>query len=244
MIIRPNISRLILPDLPCFMFDRGGMGNNRGRRGGGAAAATIEYRDLDEIISTKSTYTFSAMDIGTAAADRYVLVVTASSGGSSDVAVSAATIGGVSATNLYVVNSSPSKIGLAFLIANVTSGTTGDVVVTWDRSRNRCSAAAYRLDGLVTPLTAEDTALDQTSSSGSLTLDVNTSDGGVMIGGVHHNGSSNAWTGATEDTDSSATGFVHSTASSAIGTGATPKFLSVTTSGSINFSVAAAISLR
>ena len=119
------------------------------------AAITLSYEStgLDEV--DRTTYTFSGLAIGAAAGNRKVLVsIWTRSGVGTPATVSAVTVSGVAATILKsgVLNTYQS---LAYAIASVPTGTTGDVVVTYGAGVTSCAVAVYRLVGATGTVSTE-----------------------------------------------------------------------------------------
>ncbi len=119
------------------------------------SAITLSYEatGLDE--TDRTTYTFSGLAIGAASANRKVLVsIWTRSGVGTPATVSTVTIGGVAAT---VLKSGPLNTfqNLAFAIADVPTGTTGDVVVTFGSGVTSCAVAVYRLIGATGTVSTE-----------------------------------------------------------------------------------------
>lgn len=82
------------------------------------------------LATSTTTYTFSAQPIGTAAADRWVIVgaiVVSSS-------ITGVTIGGITATQIEYLSSTAPRLG--FWAALVPTGTTANIVVTTSTSAN------------------------------------------------------------------------------------------------------------
>lgn len=95
----------------------------------------------------RTAYTFAGQAFGAAASGRKILVsISTRSGSALPLALSTVTIGGVAATILQE-NPLNSFNRHAFTIADVPSGTTGDVVVTFVGGVINCSVAVYRLIG-------------------------------------------------------------------------------------------------
>ncbi len=145
--------------------------------------------------STNATiYTFSAENLGTAAADRYIIIGIGSRGLGS-LTLSTVTIGGVSATlvsNNPVVNTNTTITSLC--LANVPTGTTGDVVITFSGQMLRCGIGVYRVTGL-SSATPTSTGI---SSADAPTANLNINAGGIAIGTASLPRTSNAaWTGIT-----------------------------------------------
>ena len=144
--------------------------------------------------SDASSYTFSAQAIGAAASDRYVLVGIAARN-SSDVALNSVSIGGVSATSVVSATASGSRA--AFYIANVPTGTTGDVVVTFASTMLRCAIGVWRVDGLTSTTPTDST----TNTTDPFAANINISAGGAAFGLAYTNGAqtSISWTNLTSD---------------------------------------------
>ena len=113
--------------------------------------------------------TFSAVSLGTAAADRYVVAVVHIS--SSARVLQKITVGGVQLATTTVTT------GYYWIgIGNVPTGATGDVVVTCDTTCTSFSVGLWRLDNL-TSSTASDTDIGagvtgSDTPTGTLTIDV------------------------------------------------------------------------
>lgn len=134
--------------------------------------------------SNSATYTFSSQAIGTAAADRYVVVAVHGSDGSTT-AISGVTIDfGSGDTAMNVVsdgtNTADQQNGVVnggLFILNVTSGTTATIKVTFAASKNRCGIGIWTITGL----SAETANHVQTSTANPLTATLNTTASGVAI---------------------------------------------------------------
>lgn len=145
-----------------------------------------------------TTYTFSAQNVGTAAADRFIICTfTGRSVDGTARTITSVTIGGVTATINCQVDNSGSVSGVA--CAAVPTGTTGDVVLVWSNTMSWADIALYRCTGL-----SSATALDSGTSvadPGTDTLVIKS--GGVTVGiatdddGTH----TCTWTGLTENFD-------------------------------------------
>src|SRR5690606_20575856 len=130
--------------------------------------ATIDFTDSASSTSDLSEYTFSTRDIGTAAANRIVLVgIAFTVTGAAD--PSAVTIGGVTATKLVSQISSNGAYYTGIYAAPVPTGTTASVVVTIGTAAARCGigiAAAYDVGSII----PEDTGVS-TDNPADLSLD-------------------------------------------------------------------------
>lgn len=90
--------------------------------GGVTSHTNLTWRTTQTSTADASSYTFSSQAIGTAAADRWVIV-----GVVTDFAPSSVTVGGVSATQIATDGANDRATIWA---VNVTSGTVADIVVT------------------------------------------------------------------------------------------------------------------
>lgn len=147
-----------------------------------------------------TSFTFSSQNLGTAAADRYIIVAVQSRSVGTDVhTIDSVTVGGVSATIVVQRQNNAANSSYAGLaIAAVPTGTTGDVVVTFSTTMLRCEVGLWRATGL-----ASATATDFGSSTASApTYAIDVVAGGFAIGAVtQSNGVSAAWTNLTEKYD-------------------------------------------
>jgi hypothetical protein len=162
-----------------------------GRHSTSAAAKVLTYQTNASDGADLTTYTFSSQAIGTAAADRYVIVgVGGANTGSNP---SSVTIGGVSATNVVQTNGGIHSGSL--WIALVPTGTTANIVVVWPSGLNRCGIGVWSATGL-SGTAANDTA-SSNASPGSAT--VATLAGGFAIGYafIGYAGTGVSWTNLT-----------------------------------------------
>lgn len=203
-IIRPApSSRLAMPFAPGF----------RGR--GGATCAFLQAETPQ--LSGVATYTFTSVNIGTASADRYVVVVVSNGVTTVGRTLNSVSIGGNAAT-LHVNSRIESGgndviIGIAGLL--VTSGTSANVVVTFSGNMNTCYCRTYALRRLhsTTPTTPKATTL----ASGTVISDtINIPAHGILIFGAQALTSTGSYTmaGATEDADQNTNNLPSATASS------------------------------
>ena len=147
-------------------------------------------------IANLTTYTFSAQAIGAAAADRRVIVAVHAHG-NTGITISSATIGGVAA-DISIQNRDASSVS-GILIALVPTGTTADVVVTFNAGKARAAIGVWSCTGL-TSNTANSTA---TSLADPTTATLTTTNGGFCIAAVTNNDqfSTLTWTNVTERYD-------------------------------------------
>ena len=143
----------------------------------GAASASISFTASAVSASDLTTYTFASQSLGSAATGRKIIVGV---GGSqtSGVAISSVTVAGVPATSIATnVAASGAFNRSALYIADVPTGTTGDVVVTFASGVLRAGVgvwAAYNLNS--STATSTGTSLSNPYSS-SLTVNA----GGIAV---------------------------------------------------------------
>lgn len=157
---------------------------------------------LHTTVSTADTnaYTFSAEDLGAAASDRNIIVTIMSRSTTGGITISSVTIGGVSATITGQTNAGagPSNVG-GIVIAEVPTGTSGDIVVTFSASMLRCGIGVYRATGL-TSINASDSDSTNALAAPSVSLDV-PANGFVIGGAATATSTTTTWTELTETFD-------------------------------------------
>jgi hypothetical protein len=176
------------------------IGGNLAAAGG---SATIEYRDSGvDTGGPKSSWTFSSLDIGSAAADR-VILVGVTNGSGTVAAINGVSVAGNSATAIVQADgaSSPNEERAEIWAVAVASGTTGDVVVTTSAADRGCGVVVWAAYGIST--TAHDTATD---AGDPMSVSIDIPAGGVCVGfcAVRSNSAGSSrwtWTGLTEDID-------------------------------------------
>lgn len=165
--------------------------------GGGVDPATITFIGSNSSTANSTSYTFSAQGIGTAAADRLVIVGVVGNSGSAH-SISGVTIGGVSA-NLVIQQAAAGNTALGLYALLVTSGTTADIVVTFDTTSGLCGIGVWNANKLLST-TATDS--DRAVGTDPVNAQINVSAGGVALAcSAARNGTSTAWTGLTESAD-------------------------------------------
>lgn len=140
-----------------------------------------------------STFTHTAMAIGAATSQRYVVVGSAARAAASRT-ITGITIAGTSAAQVVQLDNVGSVAGL-FILA-VPEGTTADIVVTWSAAVLRNAIVVWTVYGI--NRTAFGTA---TSTATTATLDVNTRANGVIFAVGYANSSGSTTAGVTEDID-------------------------------------------
>lgn len=142
------------------------------------------------------------MGIGAAASDRYVYVALFSKRVGSPLSISSVTIGGVTATPLITQSNAESNSPItAIYYANVPTGTTADVVVTYNAEAVRSYCSTYRVVGAFSPTTASDDA-GSTAEPASLNMNIPSGDSFAFgISYCDNAGQDPTWTGLTENDD-------------------------------------------
>lgn len=166
------------------------------RAPGAVAAVTRAFASSGTSTTDETTTTWASKAIGTAAANRHVVVGIFTRTG---VSISSVTIGGISATSVVTVTNGNNHAAL--YIAAVPTGTTANIVVTYGSTSVVHAIAVWAIYGA--NATAHDTGSDTTDTFSPSSFDVPA--GGVAIGfvsGANSPPSNNAaWTGLTEDVD-------------------------------------------
>jgi hypothetical protein len=168
---------------------------------GGGPEATRSYRtEVDEETGTNPR-TWTSQDIGTAAADRHVVVgVPLRAAG--NITISSVTVGGISATQLKTIDGEvgANTTSVDLWIAAVPTGTTASIVVTFSGAPARHGIAVWAVYGSTGTASASVSSLSNGSST-SLTVPA----GGVAIGlamsNVTGGTATSTATGLTEDFD-------------------------------------------
>lgn len=165
--------------------------------GGGAANPTMAFVVGSSQVADGATQTYSTLSLGVAATNRKIIV---GCGWQGTVTLSSATIGGVAAT-IVLQAASSSVSNVALIIADVPTGTTGDVVLTLSGSTQRSVVGVYRVVDL-TSSTAHATSNATSSTAGVITGSLNVPANGFAIAAAcTADGSAWTWTAPTEDYD-------------------------------------------
>lgn len=144
-------------------------------------------------------YTFSTLDFGTAAANRFLIITLAlrKQDAADDITGTTVTIGGVSATKVAMSHVINEKETTAIYIANVPTGTTGDLVVSIGTFLDCMGYGLWRTVGISATPTDTD---NNRSDDPAVSLDVLA--GGIIVGVVFNMaGTTVSWTGLTEGYD-------------------------------------------
>lgn len=165
----------------------------------GAGKASVALTDNSINANNLVTYTFSNQSLGVAASDRKIIVGVAGDGGTA--AVISVTVAGVSATNVVAAFNSTGHSEI--WIADVPTGATGDVVVTFGSGgKARCGIGVYRAIG---SQSAANATASSTADPMSASLSIPSN--GIAVGaGQNSNGGSFSWTNLTERYDQTVEG--------------------------------------
>lgn len=178
--------------------------------------AFVTYLGSAVDISNLTTYTFSGESLGSAAANRYILVSVSTRGVSAHTH-DTVTVGGVTATQVATVLTGVSRESQ--FIANVPTGSTGDIVVTNSTGVSRCGVAWWNLDNPLNGVVASATTTASLTDPLALTINV-PANGGVIASVSHTNGTLSTTTNVTKDYDESIESTVYHVGGSKIYTSA------------------------
>ncbi|MGE0658265.1 MAG: hypothetical protein AB7F36_01690 [Reyranellaceae bacterium] len=166
-------------------------------RAAAAAAAPVAIANTanGESTTNSSSYSFSGVSIGAAAADRIVVFCFAGDAGSGRT-ISSVTINGSAATLIQQNASGNIRCGMYALA--VPAGTTATLAVTFSGSMNRCMYSAFAITG-ADGAAAHASGNDVTSTYG---VSINVpADGGAIAFAAGREAASYSFTGVTEDVD-------------------------------------------
>lgn len=144
------------------------------------AAPTKQYLTSGGINGALTNNTFSGVNFGEAAEDRYLLLL-AVAGGINNAAPSA-TIGGVAATRLVSTFIRGSHAGI--LLAKVPSGASGNVALSWGASVDGMGYSIYRLTG-ITPTPKAVNSNENNTATAGISFNIAVDAGGILIAGQH-----------------------------------------------------------
>ncbi len=216
-----------------------------GGAGGSAPSVDGTFLVVDNDETNATVYTHSGLTLGAAATDRKIVCCTTGQGHTGSLrTVNSLTIGGVSASQVVTITSSANWYRTDIWQADVPSGTTGDVVVTYNATMREACVALYRLTGAGTgPTAASDTETDDSVSTDALSVSIDCPAGGFLVAvcGEESSGSP-SWAGITQDYDQGmdAGDRDMTGASDSFVTVQTGLTVSVTSSGSSNMRMSAA----
>ena len=185
--------------------------------GGGLPDATVSFVTSTQSSANATSYTFSSQSLGTAAANRTIVIGCATFGpGATNCIITSATLGG--STMTIENHANDSTIRASFLRLAYPTGTSADVVVNVTAVGYTCGIGIWACYGIGD--------YDDTSNAGypSESTDINISAGGIAIGyAVNHNPTATVtWTNMTERFDDVMDYTSHSGADTSSATGANP----------------------
>ena len=210
----------------------------------GASVPEVAFTDSDFDTSALSSVTFSAMSFGSAATDRrMILCITYRAVGGRT--ISGVTIGGQTATRLVAVLTEGVSRNSLIYIADVPSGTTGDVVITANSALNDVGVSIYRTVGLSTTTTPNDTGTDNAQTANLMDVSLNTLANSVVVACcASENNVTTTWAGVTEGADFSVGTRSHSSGAIVALTAETPRTVTATYSSTPNNETAASICIQ
>ncbi len=148
-------------------------------RGAGMAGIEFSHTDSPAVQTDSTTFTFSSAALGAANAGRTIIVSVSATDVTSKT-ISSVTVGGVSATQRAFLSAALTNEHIvAIYTAEVPTGTTGDVVVTFSGATDGCGVALYRM---VNHLSSVPDATDTASATDStVELTMAPTVGGVTV---------------------------------------------------------------
>lgn len=163
--------------------------------------ATVDYVTTTNSGSGLTTYTFTSVSLGAEGGNRQIIVGISSSVGTSGRTVSSVTVAGVSATSLVFRDSGGGSSRISALwIANVPTGATGNIVVTFSGSMARAGITVYAGRNL-TSNTPQATNNDANTTGAALTLSLTGTTAGFIVAQamIQSSGETFTWSGLTRD---------------------------------------------
>lgn len=178
-----------------------------------------------------TSFTFAGLSLGDPSASRRIIVAVAHNRNPAQT-ISTVTVGGVSATIVTNVNSA-NFLGAGLAIADVPTGTTGDVVVTFANTALQCAVAVYRVVNLASS-TAHATALQSGATAGVLSTTINVPSGGLAVAmAINSVPAAYTWSaGLLEDTDQTVEGQITGSSASSVFAAAQTGLTITTSAGS------------
>lgn len=171
----------------------------------GSKSAEVSNTDDSIDIVNRTVYTFTSQSLGVADSTRKVVIEASAVGTTaSSRSISTLTVGGVSATPVIAQKgttpSTDDHYATELWQADVPTGTTGNVVVTWNAAMSQCGIGVYRVIGATSA--ANDTGSNYSATSNLLADTLNIPAGGIAIAGNGTDGTATTtWVGVTEDHD-------------------------------------------
>jgi hypothetical protein len=169
-----------------------------------ATPATISYIGTASDAGNATTYTFSSQAIGTAGANRQVVVCTAATGTTAGTMTdSSVTVGGTALTQIVsLIPLGTDGYRMAMWAGTVAVGTSVSIVVTWSKTGRECAILTWALyDATV----GADATATSTADPPSTTIAIPTN-GGAIGCMLNQNSASTVWTNMTENVDGAGVG--------------------------------------
>lgn len=178
--------------------------------------AILTYVGSNTTATNATSHTFTSESIGTAAADRHVIVGIISENNLGARTISSVTVGGVSATPIVFQEHSTGSFWTqaAIYIVPYPTGTTATIVVNWSASNNMCGIGVWNATQLQSPAAAN----TNSNTSDPLVATLTIPPGGFGIGvGASFAGAAptHTWTNLTERYDQLIEGAVQHTGADA-----------------------------
>ena len=168
---------------------------------GVAPDATVVFTDSSVDGTDGTVFTFTTQSIGTAASNRKIVVSVSMAAAGAGRSVSTLTVGGISATLLVADTSSGGTEQTELWQADVPTGTTATIVVTWTGgSVARTGIGVWAVYNAAS--SASDTGNRDSGAAQDMTLNITIPAGGVAISAAGSGTSATyTWTNLTEDFD-------------------------------------------
>ena len=166
---------------------------------GNAGGNEFDFIGFNFSSTDATSYTFSSEAIGSPAENR-VIALCIGSRSANSTTVSSITIGGVSATKQVEYRNLSNGTTLANIwTAEVPTGSTADIVVTFSGPVYRCGVGIYRIVGIQSQVPYSSNG----ATANNVSIDMNTPDAeaAVIAMCTTNADGSTTWTGLTEDCD-------------------------------------------
>lgn len=175
-----------------------------GGGGGGSAGPQLTWISRANTTSDSTSYTWSSQDVGTAAADRYVVVCVNGARKFTSGTINSVTIAGNTMTEQSNFAGSGWSKTAGIFTYNLTTGTTADIVVTFSGSQFNSGIDVFTMNLSSAPTTIDTSGSQMVSGDTGTGLDINTEATCTILAyGSNADDTHNphTWTGATEEFD-------------------------------------------
>tara|TARA_Y100000296_G_scaffold71733_1_gene87474 strand:+ start:30 stop:692 length:663 start_codon:yes stop_codon:yes gene_type:complete len=161
-----------------------------------SSVVTLDFIESTFAIPNATSKTFSSIGLGTAASDRIIVVGVGSNSGAGGHVISGVTVAGDSATEIVSIRDAETRASI-YAVA-LSSGTSGDVVVSTDNNSEVMGIGVYAMFGASITPTDTDSTINPVQDLG-----LSVAKGGVAIAHAHDTSAQNGvtWTGLTERYD-------------------------------------------